>query len=107
MERRGLAVRSGRAQAGDVMIALSGSGRSSKVLREVRTARVRGAVTCALTGEGPNPLSELADDAVCLAGPTPATVEELQLVALNIVCGAVDRELALRSRAASRQRVLV
>ena len=80
---------------GDVLLALSTSGRSTNVLAAVEAAREVGMTAWALTGAGPNPLAELCDDAVCLAGPTTATVQELHLVALHMLCCAVDREVAL------------
>jgi glycosyltransferase involved in cell wall biosynthesis/phosphoheptose isomerase len=80
---------------GDLLVALSTSGRSANVLRAVQAARPVGMTSLALTGAGPNPLAELCDDAVCLAGPTTATVQELHLVALHMLCCAVDREVAL------------
>jgi glycosyltransferase involved in cell wall biosynthesis/phosphoheptose isomerase len=81
---------------GDVLIALSTSGRSANVLSAVRAAREAGLTTWAVGGAAPNPLAELCDDAICLAGPTTATVQELHMVALHMLCGAVDREVALR-----------
>jgi glycosyltransferase involved in cell wall biosynthesis/phosphoheptose isomerase len=81
---------------GDVLIALSTSGRSANVLAAADAARAIGMTSLALTGAGPNPLAELCDDAVCLAGPTAATVQELHLVALHMLCCAIDREVALR-----------
>jgi phosphoheptose isomerase len=80
---------------GDVLLALSTSGRSTNVLAAVEAAREVGMTAWALTGAGPNPLAELCDDAVCLPGPTTATVQELHLVALHMLCCAVDREVAL------------
>ncbi|MDP9399818.1 MAG: glycosyltransferase [Actinomycetota bacterium] len=81
---------------GDVLVALSTSGRSANVLTAVEAARECGMTTWSLTGPGPNPLAELSDDALCVpAGPT-ATVQELHLVAVHVLCGAVDRRLAAR-----------
>ncbi|HEX7298281.1 MAG TPA: glycosyltransferase [Solirubrobacteraceae bacterium] len=79
----------------DVLIALSTSGRSGNVLAAVEAARGAGMTSWAVTGAGPNPLAALCDDAVCLPGPTAATVQELHLVALHMLCCAVDREVAL------------
>jgi glycosyltransferase involved in cell wall biosynthesis/phosphoheptose isomerase len=81
---------------GDVLVALSTSGRSANVLAAVRAARNCGITTWALCGAAPNPLAEACDDAMCLSGPTTATVQELHLVALHMLCGAVDREVARR-----------
>ena len=80
---------------GDVLLALSTSGRSANVLSAARAARSIGVTTWCLTGPAPNPLAELCDEAVCVAAPTTATVQELHLVALHMVCCAVDREVAL------------
>jgi D-sedoheptulose 7-phosphate isomerase len=60
--------------------------------------------TWAVTGAAPNPLAELCDDAVCLAGPTTATVQELHLVGIHMLCAAVDREVALRDGGESERR---
>jgi type III pantothenate kinase len=81
---------------GDVLLALSTSGRSENVLGAARAAREAGLRTWALTGAAPNPLAELADEAISLDCPSTSTVQELHLVAIHLVCGAVDREVALR-----------
>jgi phosphoheptose isomerase len=91
---------------GDVLIALSTSGRSVNVLAAVEAARECGLETWGLTGPAPNPLADMCDDAVALACGSAATVQELHQVALHLVCGAVDREIALRSRAERRAGVL-
>ncbi len=83
---------------GDILVALSTSGRSPNVLAAVEAAHEAGLTTWALTGDAPNPLAELCDDAICLPGAGTATIQELQLVALHMVCGAVDREVARQAR---------
>ena len=83
-------------RAGDVLVALSTSGRSANVLAAVRAARECGMESWALTGHGPNPLATAADDALVLPAAATATVQELTLIALHVLCGAVDRELGLR-----------
>lgn len=83
---------------GDVLVALSTSGRSPNVLAAVRAAHEHGLETWALTGAAPNPLAELAGEAVALDCGSTATTQELHQVALHVVCGSVDREVALRRR---------
>jgi D-sedoheptulose 7-phosphate isomerase len=78
---------------GDALLALSTSGRSANVIGAVRAAHVIGMRTLALTGPGPNPLSEACQDAIVLAGPTP-TVQEGHLVAIHLLCQAVDDAVA-------------
>jgi D-sedoheptulose 7-phosphate isomerase len=81
-------------RAGDVLVALSTSGRSANVLAAVRAARDHGLTTWGLTGPAPNPLAEACDDAVCIAAPATATVQELHLVVVHLLCAAVDVQVA-------------
>ena len=81
---------------GDVLMAISTSGQSKNVLAAVRAARDCGLDTWALTGPAPNPLASLCDEAVSVSCEATATVQELHQVALHLVCGEVDREVALR-----------
>jgi phosphoheptose isomerase len=84
---------------GDVLIGLSTSGTSPNVLAAVRAARSIGMTTWAVCGAPACELAELCDEALALPGPTAATVQELHMVALHMLCCAVDREVALRDRA--------
>ncbi|HKG03997.1 MAG TPA: glycosyltransferase [Conexibacter sp.] len=90
----------GHGRPGDVLIALSTSGRSANVVRAVEAANALGMATWALTGSEPSPLADLCDDALRVRSADPATTQELHLIALHVLCGAVDRELALREPAA-------
>lgn len=74
---------------GDVLVALSTSGHSSNVLAAAGAAAELGITVLALTGTAPNPLAAAAHDAVCITGPTP-TVQELHLLAVHLLCEAVD-----------------
>jgi type III pantothenate kinase len=83
---------------GDVLVALSTSGRSENVVRAVEAANRLDLTTLALTGAGPNPLAELADEALVCAADSAATVQEMHLVAVHLLCGAVDRGVARLER---------
>jgi len=48
-----------------------------------------GIAVLALTGAAPNPLAEVATDALTIEGPTP-TVQEVHLLAIHLLCEAVD-----------------
>ena len=80
---------------GDVLIALSTSGRSPNVLAAVAAARDCGLVAWALTGPVPNPLADACDDAVSVDAPT-ATVQEVHQVAIHLLCAAFEVEVASR-----------
>jgi D-sedoheptulose 7-phosphate isomerase len=75
---------------GDVLVALSTSGRSPNVLAAVRAARACGLTTWALTGRAPNPLAAACDDAVVVDAPYTATVQEIHQVVVHLLCAAVD-----------------
>ena len=75
---------------GDVFLGMSTSGRSGNVLAAMEAAREGGLIVWAMTGNGPNPMSEQADDALVVQAPATATVQEVHQVALHLVCAAVD-----------------
>jgi D-sedoheptulose 7-phosphate isomerase len=80
---------------GDICVLMSTSGRSPNIVSAARTARQCGLVTWAFTGCLPNPLAGLADDCLAVDSTLTATVQELHLVALHMVCEAMDRRLEL------------
>jgi glycosyltransferase involved in cell wall biosynthesis/phosphoheptose isomerase len=79
---------------GDVLVALSTSGQSENVLCAVSAAREIGMSTLALTGAGPNGLGETCDEVLYCPAPETATVQELHLIAIHMICEAVDNEIA-------------
>jgi glycosyltransferase involved in cell wall biosynthesis/phosphoheptose isomerase len=79
---------------GDVLFALSTSGQSANVVAAARAAAEAGMWTVALTGAAPNPLADACDDAICLPAASAATVQELHLVAVHLICGALDEWVA-------------
>ncbi|MDX6703584.1 MAG: hypothetical protein QOF26_3810 [Baekduia sp.] len=91
-------------RSGDVLVALSTSGRSPNVLAAARAAHECGLSVWALTGRGPNPLTDLCDEAIAFDAERPCTVQELHLVAVHVVCAAVDAALTATERAARGRR---
>jgi phosphoheptose isomerase len=75
---------------GDVLLGMSTSGRSGNVLAAMDAARAGGLTTWVMTGAGPNPMSDAADQALVVGAPATATVQEVHQVALHLVCAAVD-----------------
>jgi phosphoheptose isomerase len=75
---------------GDVLMLMSTSGRSGNLLRAAEAGRCVGVAVWAMTGPRPNPLAELADEALTVDGGSTATVQELHLVALHLLCAALD-----------------
>jgi D-sedoheptulose 7-phosphate isomerase len=77
-------------RAGDVLIALSTSGRSPNLLAAVDAAARAGMSTWAITGPAGNPLARRCDDAVCVDSPHTATIQEVHLVAVHLLCAAFE-----------------
>jgi D-sedoheptulose 7-phosphate isomerase len=80
---------------GDVLVLMSTSGRSPNIVAAARRGRRCGLRVWAFTGPGPNPLAEAADEALCVDATFTATVQELHLVALHVLCAGLDRELGV------------
>jgi D-sedoheptulose 7-phosphate isomerase len=88
---------------GDVLVLMSTSGRSPNLVSAARRGRAAGLEVWALTGPAPNPLASAATEACSVDAPFTATVQELHLVALHIMCAAVDRTLGVGPATTDRQ----
>jgi phosphoheptose isomerase len=75
---------------GDVFVALSTSGRSPNLLRATAVARAAGVTTYAMTGPAPNPLADVADDALAVPCPDTPSVQDVQQVAVHLLCLAFE-----------------
>ena len=79
---------------GDVLVALSTSGASPNVLAAVDAANAAGITTWALTGRPGNVLASRCDAALCVNSPHTATIQEIHLVAVHLLCAAVDEAIS-------------
>ena len=80
---------------GDVLVLMSTSGRSPNIVAAAERGRRVGLRVWAFTGPRPNPLADAADEALAVDATFTATVQELHLVGLHILCAALDRELGV------------
>ena len=83
----------GLGAAGDVLIAISTSGRSPNIVAAAEQARRQQITVIALTGEAPSALAELAD--VVLAVPSGYTphIQQAHITLLHVLCELVERQL--------------
>jgi D-sedoheptulose 7-phosphate isomerase len=79
----------------DVLVLMSTSGSSPNIVEAARRGAGLGMAVWAFTGPRPNPLASVASESVSIDAPWTATVQELHLVALHILCGALDRALGV------------
>jgi len=80
---------------GDVLVLMSTSGGSPNIVAAAERGRRLGMRVWAFTGPRPNRLAEVADEALAVDATYTATVQELHLVGLHMMCAALDRELGV------------
>lgn len=80
----------GIGHTGDFLVGISTSGNSPNVVRAMATAKSRGMVTVAMTGENPGELGRMAD--IVLAAPSSDTprIQESHILFGHIYCQFVE-----------------
>jgi D-sedoheptulose 7-phosphate isomerase len=80
----------GLAKQGDVLIAISTSGKSANVIRAAATARELGCRTIALTGIVGEPLASLCDVSIAVPAERTSRVQEAHITIGHLWCEMVD-----------------
>jgi D-sedoheptulose 7-phosphate isomerase len=81
----------GLAQAGDVLIAITTSGKSKNVLRAVEQARERGCQIIALVGASAEILAPLCDIVVAVPASRTSRIQEAHITIGHLWCEIVDQ----------------
>jgi D-sedoheptulose 7-phosphate isomerase len=83
----------GLGRPGDVLIAISTSGRSPNILRAIAAAREQGLTVVGFTGRTGGELVPLCD--LCLHAPSEATqlIQQIHITAAHIICGLIEERL--------------
>ena len=81
----------GLGQPGDVLVAISTSGKSKNVLRAAEQARELGCKTIALTGATADPLGSLCDVTVAVPSTRTSRIQELHITIGHLWCEMVDQ----------------
>jgi D-sedoheptulose 7-phosphate isomerase len=82
------------ANAGDVLIAISTSGKSPNVIKAVEKAKAIGCKTIALTGCSGEPLAAQCDLAVAVPSERTSRIQEAHITIGHLWCEMVDASLA-------------
>ena len=81
-------------RAGDVLLAISTSGRSASILNAAKAARARGIHVIGLVGRADSELEALSDVCICTPGGGFADrVQELHIKVVHILIELIEREL--------------
>jgi D-sedoheptulose 7-phosphate isomerase len=83
----------GLGQRGDVLLALSTSGRSPNILAALRTARERGLVTIGFTGTKGKALAALCDHLLVAPSDDTAIIQQIHLTVAHGICEVIEQAL--------------
>lgn len=79
------------ARAGDLLIALSTSGRSPNVIAALEAARARGLITVGLTGGGGGEMAKWCDYLLMMPSDSTPRIQEGHKVVGHIICGLIEQ----------------
>ncbi len=78
---------------GDILVAVSTSGRSKNVLAAVQAATKCGIRTIGLTGEGSSPLGAMVDHHLPIPSGNTAFIQQAQMAVLHTFCELIEDRL--------------
>jgi D-sedoheptulose 7-phosphate isomerase len=78
---------------GDVLIAISTSGRSESVNRAVKTARSKGLFTIGLLGKDGGTTKDLVDLSIIVPSQDTQRIQEGHITIGHIICALIEREM--------------
>ncbi|WP_291557786.1 D-sedoheptulose 7-phosphate isomerase [Bradyrhizobium sp.] len=88
----------GLGRRGDVLLALSTSGRSPNVLAALRTARERGLATVGFTGSQGETLGALCDHLLVAPSDDTPVIQQIHLAVAHGICEAIEQALMREAR---------
>jgi D-sedoheptulose 7-phosphate isomerase len=83
----------GLGQRGDVLVALSTSGRSPNILAALRAARARGLVTVGFTGANGEALGALCDHLLVSPSDDTPVIQQIHLTVAHAICDEIEQAL--------------
>jgi D-sedoheptulose 7-phosphate isomerase len=89
---------SGIARPGDVLLAITTSGRSANVIEGLRAARGLGVRTIGLTGAGGAEIAPLCDVLISVPSSETSHIQEMHIAVGHMICGIVESELCCDRR---------
>jgi phosphoheptose isomerase len=83
----------GLGQRGDVLVAITTSGKSPNILRALDEGKTRGLTTVALLGRDGGPAKDRAEIELLVRSDSTARIQEAHKFILHVICGLVDARL--------------
>jgi D-sedoheptulose 7-phosphate isomerase len=81
-------------RSGDMLVAISTSGRSKNVLAAVEVASALGMRTVGLTGQGTSKLGELVDHHLPIPSDNTTYIQQGHMAVIHVLCELVEEHLA-------------
>lgn len=78
---------------GDMLVAISTSGRSPNVVKAIETARDLGISTVGMTGGSGGDMAALVDYCVCIPSDETAKIQEGHITLGHIFCSLIERQI--------------
>lgn len=82
----------GLSKTGDVLIAISTSGKSKNIIAAAKAAKARGVQVIALTGQNGGELGATADILLNVASTETARIQECHMLIEHIICDNIEEE---------------
>jgi D-sedoheptulose 7-phosphate isomerase len=80
----------GLGQPGDVLLAISTSGRSPNILRAIDAAREKRLIIVGFTGRTGGAMAERCDLCLCAPSDSTSLIQQIHITAAHIICGLVE-----------------
>ena len=87
----------GLGRSGDVLLALTTSGRSANILAALKSARQRGLITIGFTGAKGIALGALCDHLLVAPSDDTAVIQQIHLTLAHGICETIEQALVVRS----------
>ena len=87
-------------RSGDVLMAISTSGRSPSILKAMQAARDRGMIVVGFTGKTGGAMPPLGDLMLHVPSDSTPLIQQIHITAAHIICGLVEERLFPRGAAA-------
>ena len=83
----------GHTRLGDIFLGISTSGNSENILRAVKTAKEKGAVTAALLGNNGGKIKGIVDYPIVIPCNVTARIQECHILLIHIICEIAEEKL--------------
>ncbi len=80
-------------RTGDLLIAMSTSGRSPNILAALEAARTRGIITVGMTGQNAGKMNTCCDHLLAMPSNDTPRIQEAHILVGHIICGLIEQAL--------------